>query len=77
MQDDNASIVSRIEVGDRVENPSQRRGLEFEVVDIREERTFDGTETVFAVRRVGRHGDLKGQEDVINERDHDNWRPVE
>lgn len=66
--------VADLAVGDRVENPSQRRGKEYEVVDIREEQTFDGTETVFAVKRVAQHGDLTGTADVIYETDHENWR---
>lgn len=68
--------ANSLEVGDRVKNPSQRRGSEYEVVDIREEKTFSGTETIFAVKRVGKYGDLKGKEDIIYEKDHDRWEAV-
>jgi hypothetical protein len=75
--DETGVDVSDLEVGDRVENPSQRSGHEFEVVDIREKQTFDGTETVFEVKRVGSHGDLKGKADIIYEKDHNRWELVE
>lgn len=75
--DEVAPVDERFDVGDRVENPSQRRGTEYEVVDIREKQTFDGTETVLVVKRVGQHGSLKGKEDIIYEKYHENWRAIE
>lgn len=72
--------VDDLEVGDRVSNSSQRSGNTFEVVDIREEQTFSGSESVFVVRRVGRNDELMGLEgdgEVIYEKDHCNWEVVE
>jgi len=69
--------ANSLEVGDRVKNPSQRSGNEFEVVDIRKKQTFHGEETVFDVRRIGKYGDLKGSEDLIYEKDHDRWEVVD
>lgn len=67
-----------LEVGDRLKNPSQARGKTFEVVDIREEQTFTGEETVFVVRRVSNQTDelmgLDGDGTVIHEREHDRWK---
>ena len=72
--------INNLEAGTRVKNPSQRSGTTFEVVDIREERTFDGTETVFVVRRVsnktGEVMGLEGDGDVIYEKDHGRWELV-
>jgi hypothetical protein len=69
--------ATSLEVGDRVKNPSQRSGDTFEVVDIREKQTFDGVETVFVVKYVSSHGNLKGKGDIIYEKDHDRWELVE
>ena len=73
--------ANSLEVGTRVKNPSQRSGHTFEVVDIREEQTFSGSETVFVVRRVsnktGEVMGLEGDGDVIYEKDHDRWEVVE
>lgn len=69
--------VNELTVGDRVENPSQRSGKTFEVVDIREEQTFDGEETVFAVERVDHSDATSVRPDVIYEKDHDRWEVVE
>lgn len=68
--------ATQLEVGDRVENPSQRHGKEFEVVEIREEQTFDGTETVFLVEKTYGAGANTVDEDVIHEKDHDNWEEL-
>lgn len=65
--------INDLAVGDRVENPSQASGREYEVVGIHEEQTFDGEETVFDVKRVSNRGNLKGRPDTIYEKDHDRW----
>lgn len=65
--------ATELTVGDRVENPSQRSGKVYEVVEIREEQTFDGEETVFLVEKASGPGTNTVREDIIYEKDHDRW----
>lgn len=72
--DDRAPVTERFDEGDRVENPSQRPGSEYEVVEVGDgEDIFGNAEPVLKVQRA----DGRGTVDEIAERDQPNWRFVE
>lgn len=71
---DPAPVTERFDEGDRVENPSQRPGTEYEVVEVGDgEDIFGNPEPVFKVQRA----DGRGTVDEIAARDQPNWRLAE
>lgn len=77
-EDDDAPLHERVDVGDRVTNDTEKgQSPDYEVVGFEELATFGDPETAVVVRRVGRHGGLKGKPEEISERRQANWSVAE
>lgn len=72
--EDDAPVDERFAVGDRVENPSQRQGTEYEVVEVGPTTDAFGNEMMSLVVK---RADGRGTTDEIPEREQGNWRKIE
>lgn len=63
--------LQELEIGDVVQCTKEKGGRrDYEVVDIREEKTFSGSEEVFVVSSGA-------TDEIVYEKDHEHWEMVE